>query len=211
MNGMVIAGQRAYADAVRWIRSARPPIRRVRFARTAVRASLLAGMALMSLIALADPNRFGSPGSRTLRTGWPSAVVIGVLAGCVLFALLRRREIISAVARVGEPYRRPLSELPSFDDAADALAACPGAFKTRFAVLWVWRPLALVVLGVTCAFSTAYFVVDAILARGSVGWGQVLYACVFLAASLGVFALSAPTVSTWRLAASVFKEVTSGY
>jgi hypothetical protein len=208
---MVIAGQRAYADAVRWIRSARPPIRRGRFARTAVRTSSLTGLALMSLIALADPNRFGSPGSRTLRTGWPSVVVIAVLAGCVLFALLRRQEIISAVTRVGEPYRRPLSELPSFDDAADALAACPGAFKTRFALLWVWRPLALVVVGVTCSFSTAYFVVDAILARGSVGWGQVLYACVFLAASFAVFAVSAPTVSTWRLSASVFKEVTSGY
>jgi hypothetical protein len=208
---MVIAAQRAYSDAVRSIRGARPPVRRGRFARKALRASLVTGIALMSLIALADPNRFGFPGSRTLRTGWPSAVVIGLLAGCALLALVKRREITSAVMRVAEPYRRPLSELPTFEQAADALAACPAAFKTRFAALWVWRPLALVVIGVTCAFSTAYFIVDAVLARGSVGWGQVLYAAVFFIASLCFFALSASTISTWRLAASVFKEVTSGY
>jgi hypothetical protein len=208
---MVMAGQRAYADAVRWIRSTRPRVRRFLFARRALRSSLVAGIALMSFIALVAPNRFGSPGSRTLRTGWPSLVVIGLVLACLGFVLLRRRELISALTRVRDPFQRPLTELPGFEGAADALASCPAAFKTRFAILWVWKPVALVVLGVTCAFSTSYFVLDAVLARGSVGWGQVLYAAVFLAASLCFFALSATTLSTWRLAASVLKEVTSGY
>ncbi len=61
------------------------------------------------------------------------------------------------------------------------------------------------------ALSTAYFVIDAILARFLVGWSQPLYALVFLCLSLTLSYLAAPKLSTWRVAASVHKEVTTGY
>jgi hypothetical protein len=208
---MVIAGQRAYANAVRWVASTRPQVRRWIFARRAVRSALVAATLVLGLIALVDPARFGAPGTRTLRTGWPSTVVIALVLACSAYALVKRRAILSVVSRMREPYLRPLKEMPGFEEAADALASCPAPFKLRFAARLVWRPLALVVLAVTCAFSTSYFVIDAVLARGLVGWGQVLYSGVFLLAALCFFALAATGLSTWRVSASVYKEVTSGY
>ncbi len=204
--------QRSYAEAGRWMRAARPGrIHRLRFARRSLGRGLVMGTALMGLIGLAAPSRFASVGSRTLGTGWPSLVVIGLIALCALYAIVRREHIRSAIDRGREPFLRPLSNISGFDGAADALAACPDAFKTRFAIGWIWRPLALFGLGIVCTFSTAYFVIDAALARFRVGWGQPAYAAGFLVLGLVVFALSAVKLSTWRLAVSVYKEVTSGY
>ena len=153
--------------------------------------------------------RFG--GQPHARDRLPSLVVIGLIALCALYAIVRREHIRSAIDRGREPFLRPLSNISGFDGAADALAACPDAFKTRFAIGWIWRPLALFGLGIVCAFSTAYFVIDAALARFRVGWGQPAYAAGFLVLGLVVFALSAVKLSTWRLAVSVYKDVTSGY
>jgi hypothetical protein len=209
---MVLAAQRAYSEATRQLRAGRPAtIRRFSFARRAVAAGLVAGISLMSLIAVAAPAKFGAPGSRTLRTGWPSWILLGlVLAGCA-YGFVKRAEISWLGARVREPWVRPLREVTGFEAAADALAACPSVFQVRFALSWIVRPALLAGLGVTCCLSTAYFLVDAVLARFVVGWGQLVYALGFLGLGLVFFASAATTLASWRVAVSVYKEVNAGY
>lgn len=209
---MVIAAHRAYSDAIRWIKAAQP--RRVegwRFARRAFGGSFAAGCGVLGVIALLAPSRFGEVGTTTFRTGWPALALVAVIVVVLLLALSRRSRISSLIRRIREPFSRPLSEHPSFEGAAGALSACPSALKTRFAVGRVWGPVALGVVGATCAFSTAYFFIDAILALGAVGWIQPLYAGFFVVLGLMTFRIAAPRLATWRLAASVYKDATTGY
>lgn len=209
---MVLAAGRSYSSAKRLVRATRPrAIDRVAFARRAFGGSFAAGVVVLGLIAIVSPARFGQPGASTLQTGWPSLALAATIGACVLIALARGRHLLWLGNRVREPLARPLEEMPGFDDAVEALEACPAALRTRFAMSWVWGPVALAVLGGTFAFSAAYFLVDAILARGRVGWAQPVYALVFALASLVVFGLGAGRLATWRFATSVHKEVTTGY
>ena len=200
-----------YTAAVRWIKAARPRGGGWSFAARAFWGSFVAGLIVMSVIGLASPGRFGGVGGRALGTGWPSWVLIGILVLCALVAVIRRRRLVWLVARVREPFRRPLSEDPHFAGAAGALAASSSASRTRFAVGWVWGPVGVAVLGATCAFSTAYFVVDAVLARGRVGWEQPLLAAANIALGLVLFRIAAKRLSRWRLATSVHREVSEGW
>ena len=208
---MVVAAERSYRDAVRWLRVERPPLRRAAFARRATRAALLSGLALMGGIGLVSPASFGLVTGRTSLRDWPPVAVVCLVAACVVYGVLHRAEIRSLLERLRDPYVRPLTEHPGFNGAADALAGCPRAYRGRFALVFIYRPLAMSLGATVSALSNAYFVIDAILARGLVGWSQPAYALVFLGLSLTLFYLAAPKLSTWRVAASVHKEVTSGY
>ncbi|MDQ3662163.1 MAG: hypothetical protein M3454_14120 [Actinomycetota bacterium] len=208
---MVVAAERSYRDAVRWIKTERAPLRRAALTRRATRTALLTGLSLMGTIGLLSPESFGVVRGQTSLRDWPPLVVVGLVAACVGYGLLHRAEVRSVLERLRDPYVRPLHEHPGFEGAADALAMCPRAYRARFALVFVYRPLAMSLAAVVCALSTTYFVIDAILARFLVGWSQPVYALVFLFLALILFYLAAPKLSTWRVAASVHKEVTTGY
>jgi hypothetical protein len=209
---MVLESRRSLVTANKLTRAARPrPFEPVAFARRCLVGSLLAGIALLGVIAMVAPSNFGRPGSNTLHTGWPSYVLIVVIASALGAGLLRRAELAWLTARIREPFERRLDELTGFDDAADALASCPPVLVTRYALAWVWGPIGVAIAGVTFAFSAAYFLVDGILARFRVGWGQPLYAATFCALSYVVFVVGAGRLASWRFATSVHKEVTAGY
>ena len=208
---MVVAAERSYRDAVRWIKVERPPLRRAAYARRATRTALLTGLAVMGGIGLLSPASFGVVRGQTSLRDWPPLVVACLTVTCVIYGLLHRAGVRSVLERLRDPYVRALAEHPGFDGAADALAACPRAYRTRFALVFVYRPLAMGLAAFVGALSTSYFVIDAVLARGLVGWTQPVYALVFLGLSLTLFYLAAPKLSTWRVAASVHKEVTTGY
>ena len=202
------AAQESYADTVKWIRSAR----RNRaggwyFAERAFGASLMAGIPLLSVIALLSPTSFGAPGSNTLRSGWPLYLLAGILALSILMLLTRARYVRWAVARFREPFVRSFSGDPRFEGAADALAECPAPLRARFALWWVWGPAALAVLGVVGALSCAYFLIDAVMARFEVGLGHPILAAINGAVGLIAFRLGAARLQTWRLALSVHRTV----
>jgi hypothetical protein len=165
----------------------------------------------MGAIGLLSPASFGVVTGRTALNDWPPAVVTVLVVACVIYGLVHRDQIRSVLERFRDPYLRPLREHPGFEGAADALASCPRPYQARFALVFVYRPLAMGFAAFVCALSTAYFVIDAVLARFLVGFMQPLYALVFWCLSLLLFYLAAPKLSTWRIAASVHKEVTSGY
>ena len=209
---MVVAAERAYSDAKRWMRSARPRrIQRNRFAWRSFGGFFVAGIVVLGVISLIAPNSFGAPGTNTLGTGWPLMAILSLIAASLLYAFVRRRSLAWLLTRIRDPYRRRMNDHPSFDGAADALAECPNPYRTRFALNYVWIPIGLTVLGATFAFSVAYFVIDAVGARFMVGWGQAVYAAVFVALSVLTLAVAAGRLSTWRLATSVLKEVNTGY
>jgi len=64
---------------------------------------------------------------------------------------------------------------------------------------------------VTFAFSAAYFVIDGILARAQLGPGQwLMLAANFLLGAIA-FRLGALRLSTWRIAASAYRDATGRY
>ena len=180
-------------------------------ARSAFGGSFLAGTGILGSIGILAPARFGQPGADTLKTGWPLLVVVALVLSSALVAVSRRAEIGWLCARLREPFLRPLEEEPYFGEAVEALGACPGFMRARYALSWVWGPAAAAVAGGTFAFSSAYFLIDAVLARGRVGWAQPLYATAFALLSLLVFAAAAGRLASWRFAASVHKEVSGAY
>ena len=209
---MVISAQRAYSDAVKWLKSARPrKFRRGAWAERAVGAAVAAAVPLLTAIALVSPASFASPASNTLRTGWPLYALLGLLAVSLLYLLTRARRIRWAIARAREPFLRAPEGHPAYEGAADALAACPAPMRTRFALWWIWVPVGITVLAVMCSFSTAYFLVDAILARFNVGWWHPVLAAANLVVSFLLFALVSRRLATWRLAVAAHRSVTVGY
>jgi hypothetical protein len=209
---MVLAARRSYVAAKRATRAARPGrIARARFARRAFGVTFLAGLALLALIAVVAPSNFGQPGAATPRSGWPFFLLLGVIAVSVTYAALHWRRVVWLGQRVREPLVRPLNELPGFEVAADALASCPSPLRLRWSLTYVWGPLLWALAAGTLAFSSAYFVIDAVLARGRVGWAQPMYAVAFGLVSIAVLAAAAGRLATWRFAMSVHKEVTTGY
>ncbi len=209
---MALDRRRAYSDAVSWVRLARPDrIDKSRFAFRSFVRSFFAGVIALGLIGLITPSRFGSPGATAFRSGWPAYVLLGLVALCTLIALVKRKNIMSLIQRLREPWQRPLTERPNYEDAADALAACSERLQSRFAVAWVWGPMVVAVIAVLFAFSSAYFLIDAILQRFVVGWETPILAAVNALVSIILWRAVAGRMSTWRFAASVYKNVSTGY
>lgn len=206
---MVIAAGRAYQDLIRWIRAARPrTLNAWRLTRRLFGTSLLGAALLLGTIGLISPARFGSPTTRPRRgiEWWALAVLVAV---CVALLVINRARLLAGTTRMQETFTgRELEQHDSFEPAVSALDSCPGPLRTRFAIGWVWAPPALVVLGFVCAASAVYFVIDAVLARFTVGWGQALLAGVNTLLSVLIFRLAAKRLSVWRLSYAVYRAVT---
>jgi hypothetical protein len=204
--------RRDYTNAVRWLQTARP--RRIRAGAFSMRCfggSFLAGTLVIGLIAFVSPGSFGVPGRRVLSSGvWTWALLAAVALGGVGL-LANRRRLTWLYRRIREPYRRPFAGDDAFEGASDALARCPAPMHTRWAVSWIYLPTALAVAGVTFAFSTAYFVISAILSGGRISWMEPALAGINAALSLTSWSLGAVRLSTWRLAVAIHREVTGRY
>jgi hypothetical protein len=205
---MVIAAGRAYADLIRWIKEARPKtLDSWRLARRLWGTLLLGALVLLGGIGLLSPARFGSPTSRPRRGAewWALAALVTVSLAVLL---MRRGSVRSSARRLGETFTRGLESHPSFEPAVNALDSCPAALRTRFALGWMWGPAAVAVLAAVCAASAVYFVIDAILARFSVGPEQILFTGVNAVVSLLVLRLGAKRLAVWRLSLAVYRAVT---
>jgi hypothetical protein len=66
-------------------------------------------------------------------------------------------------------------------------------------------------LGAAATLASAYFVVDAILARFEVGWQQPVFAAVYLGIAWGAFRASAGRLAVWPLSVSAHRAATVGY
>ena len=208
----MMSARRDYSDAVKWLRSARPArLSRLGYAQSAVAATIAVATPILSLIALASPQAFGAPASNTLRSGWPLYALLGILALSIIYLIQKAAHIRRAAARIREPFTHAPEGDQRYENAADALAGCPGPLKTRFALWWVWGPIGVAVIATMSGFSTTYFVIDAILASGNVGWAHPILAAVNFAVSLSLFAVAAGRLATWRLAFAIHKSVTVGY
>ncbi len=208
----MISARRSYSDAVRWLKAARP--RRVDSGRFAVRAfwgSFAAGVVVLGVLAFAAPSAFGAPGARPLNGGVWTLALGGLVAAAAAGLLLSARRLRWLYARMKEPYVRPLTDNRYFEGTVDALAACPETYHSRWAASWVWLPSLLATAGVTFAVSSAYFVVAAVLSGGRIGVGNPILAVANATVSALMFAGGAVRLSTWRLALSVYREVTGRY
>ena len=201
-----------YANAVRWLRSVRPRhIVTGAFAMRSFATSFVAGTFVLGLIAILAPGSFGFPGRRVLSSGvwtWALLGTIGV-SGAILLGL--RRSLQSLFRRIREPYRRPFTGDEAFEGAADALAQCSDALQSRWAASWIYVPLGFAVAGVTFAFSSAYFLVGAILSAGRISWYEPVLAGANALLGIVAWALGAVRLSTWRLAVAVHRDVTGRY
>ncbi len=161
----------------------------------------------LGLIGLLSPGRFGSPNSRAQRgpEWWALSILMTI---CIALLIQRRKRIAAAAGRIQETFRGALQQHPSFGPAVSALDSCPAALRTRFALGWVWGPVATLVLGTICAASAVYFGIDAILARFSIGWQQALLAGVNAVLSLIILRAGAKRLSVWRLSFAVHRAVT---
>lgn len=205
--GMVIAAGRAYQDLIRWIKAARPrTLNPWRLARRLFGTFVLGATVLLGGIGLLAPARFGYTTSRPHRglEWWVLAAVVGI---CILDLILRRAALASRAEKLRETFHGGLDRHPSFEPAVNALGSCPAALRTRFALGWVWGPLALAVTGAVGAASAVYFVVDAILARFTVGFEQALFLGVNVVLSLLILRLGAKRLSVWRLSFAVHRAV----
>jgi len=208
---MVIAARRVYSDLLRWMKAARPRgLRPGRLAARLFRTIYLGAFLVLATIGLVRPSRFGSPTSRPLRSAeWLGLALLTAIAAGVTLA--RRQGVSDAIRRLREPFGRPFDHHPSYEPAAAALDSCPGPLRTRFALGWVWGPAGAVVLAAFFAASSAYFIVDAILARFEIGWQQLALTGIQAVLSLFVLRIAATRLSTWRLALSVHRSVAGGY
>lgn len=203
---------RPYHDALAWMRS-RVPSRRARsaIASGALAAALVDGTLLMSAIGLVSPASFGVAGGRAFGSTTRTLSLAAIAAACAVWFVMRLRTHRWVVARAREPFRRPLEEDPAFAGAAGRLEAARSPLKTRFATGWIWMP-ALAALGAAAAaLTTAYFLVDAVIARGEVGWQQPVFAGVNLVVAWLLLRIAAGRLAVWPLAVSVHREATTGY
>lgn len=209
---MPVRRRSAYSDAVAWVASRRPARReRAELATRALVACLVGALLLLSVVGLLSPARFGSQGSRAFGSGWRDLVLAVLAAGCTAWIVARRRSAAWVVARAREPFGRPLDDDPAFAGASGALAATRGPLRTRFALGWVWGPALAAGLGAAATLASAYFLVDAILARFEVGWQQPVFAAVYLGIAWGAFRASAGRLAVWPLSASAHRAATVGY
>jgi hypothetical protein len=209
----------AYSDAVKWTKLGRPPrLNRATFAGRCWQNSFIAGVTVLGIIGFLSPSTYGQTrgfSSRgqigALGLGWPGLVLVGMVALGLLYAFLQRDGIRWTVVRVIDPWRRPLDENPNYEGAVGALGASSDANRTRYLWRFVYKPLVLAVLATFFAFSSAYFLVDATLAQFDVGWQQPVLGVINSIISVVLWRLAAVGLSTYRLATSVHKTVSTGY
>ena len=207
---MVRAAQRAYNDAIRWVKSARPPrFNAWRLTRRVFQTSFVGSLLVLGVIGLASPASFGGRGRVASGLQWWGLAAL--VAALLLWCFVKRDGIRAGASRLAEPLRRKLLQFDAYRPAVDALVAAPAAQQTRFAIGWVWGPALAVVVAAFFAASSAYFLVDAILARFQIGWEQPVLAVVNAVLSVIVVRLAARRLSTWRLAFSIHRDVTGAY
>jgi hypothetical protein len=205
---MVMSSRRTYADAIGWIKSARPPAGDRKGTPGRVFGACFAvAVVIWGVGAYVSPESFGQPGAEVLSLGWPTLVLVGLVVACAVALFLARDRIGWVAARVREPYERTLSEDPAFEGAVNALAACPRPLQLRFALGWTWGPMLAVVASVVFAFSAAYLVIYAILSRLEVGWQTFALGAADVALGVGLLAIMAGRLATWRLATSVYRSI----
>lgn len=203
-----MSSRRTYADAVGWIKSARPPAAE----RSGVPTRIFGGCFAAAVVAwgaaaYVKPESFGQPGAEILSLGWPTLVLVGLVLGCVVGLGLAAKRIAWIAARVREPYERTLSEEPQFEGAVNALAACARPLQLRFALGYAWGPTLAVIASVILAFSAAYLTIYAVLARFEVGWQTYAIAAADVIVGIGLLRIMAGRLATWRLATSVYRSI----
>jgi hypothetical protein len=216
---MARAGRSAYSDAVQWTKLGRPQrLNRATFARQCWQNSFIAGVIVLGIIGFMSPSTYGQTrgfSSRgqigALGLGWPGLALAGLVLFGLIYAFVHRTGIRWTVDRVIDPWRRPLAENPSYEGAVGALGASSDANRTRYLWRFVYKPLALAVLATFFAFGSAYFLVDATLAQFQVGWQQPVLGVANSIISLVLWRIGAVGLSTYRLATSVHKTVSTGY
>jgi hypothetical protein len=206
---MVIAAGRAYKDLIRWLKEARPPrMNPWRLARRLFWNCILVATVILGTIAAVAPSRYGASSGGVGRSP-ESWAVVALVAICIATVFLRRSDTGSPTAWFRETISGGLEQHPSFEPATNALEACPAALRTRFAMGWVWGPLAMMILGAIFAASSSYFLIDAILARFTVGWQQVALAVINALLGLAVLRLAAKRLSVWRLSLALHRSASA--
>jgi len=216
---MAKAGRSAYSDAVQWTKLGRPRrLNRATFAWQCWQNSFIAGVIVLGIIGFLSPSTYGQTrgfSSRgqigALGLGWPGLALAGLVLFGLIYAFVHRAGIRWTIDRVIDPWRRPLAENPNYEGAVGALGASSDANRTRYLWRFVYKPLALAVLATFFAFGSAYFLVDATLAQFQVGWQQPVLGVANSIISLVLWRLGAVGLSTYRLATSVHKTVSTGY
>lgn len=202
--------RKAYSDTAAWMRS-RVPRGRSQIAAAVLGAFLTYSILLMSVIGFFSPSSFGASGSRAFGNQVRTLALAALAGACTAWLARRARTHRWIVARAREPFRRPLDGDPAFAGASAALASVRSPLQTRFSIGWIWAPAVTALAAAAAALTTAYFLVDAIIARFEIGWQQPVLAGANLLLSWLLLRLSAGRLVVWPLAVSVHREATSGY
>lgn len=216
---MARRGQSAYSDAVKWTKLGRPRrLNRANFAGRCWQNSFVAGVTMLGIIGMMSPSTYGQTRGFSARgqvgalgLGWPGLALAGMVLLGLVYAVVHREGLRWTVVRVIDPWRRPLQENPNYEGAVGALDASSDANRTRYLWRFVYKPLILAVLATFFAFSSAYFLVDATLAQFQVGWQQPVLGVANSIISALLWRSAAVGLSTYRLAASVHKTISTGY
>ena len=204
--------RRAYSDAAAWMQSREPRRRdRGRIAADALGALLIHSVLLLSLVGLFSPASFGAAGSRAFGNQTRTLALLGIALLCGLWVVRRFRVHRWVLRRAREPFHRPLEGDPAYPGASGALAAARPPLQTRFAIVWIWAPALAAVGAAAGSLTTAYFLVDAVIARFEIGWQQPIIAAVNLLLAWSLLRVAAGRLAVWPLAVSVHREATTGY
>ena len=199
------AARSSYSDAVSWLTSTERSRRgRSQLAVRLVDGTVLAGILVLGAIGLASPASFGSPGAAPFKSGWPWLLLLVLVGICAAVVAIRWRSLTGVIRDL----RRGSDESDeALEGAAAALDAAPSPLRTRFAIGWVFLPGLLFVLGTTFSFSTAYFAVDAVLARFQIGWQQPVLGVADAVIAFLLFRSGARRLALWPLAYRIYREV----
>ena len=200
--------RRTYKDAIEWVKSSRAPAAARKGMPLRIYGAVFAVATIVwGVGAYANPESFGQPGADVMSLGWPTIVLVGLVAASALALVLARERIAWVAARVREPYERTLSEDPAFEGAMNALAACARPLQLRFALGWAWGPMLAVIAAILLAFSAAYLTVYAVLSQFDVGWQTYAIAAGNVVVGVGLLTVMGGRLATWRLATSVYRSI----
>ncbi len=206
------SARRAYSDAAAWMASRVPRGRaRAGVASAALGSLLIDSTLLLSVIGLVSPASFGASGSRPLGNTVRALALLGIAGACAVWLARHFGTHRWAVRKAREPFRRPLEDDPAYPGASGALSAARPPMQTRFALAWIWGPAVAAVGAAAASLTTAYFLVDAVIARFEVGWQQPLLAAGNLLLAWLLLRVSAGRLAVWPLAVSVHRAATTGY
>ena len=196
---MVIAARRAYKDAVRWTVSARPPGEPQVSARRMLAALFVSAIVVLGIIGLSSPATF-----RASRSGWPWWVLLALVGGAAAALAFRWRT-----------WTRPILGQSTWtedevDAAAGALESCPALYRIRYSLGWVWGPGVAIVMAAIFTFSSVYFLIDAVLARGDIGPEQALLCVGQLIVALVLLWIFSPRIRSVRFAHEAARRAIPG-